>query len=65
MTEIRSVQVGDLSFVVMESKDEEEPLLIDIHGDNWCTVGNDRISDFVYDPILFSKRRVFGFPLDE
>lgn len=36
---------------------------IEIHGDQWCVWGNDRVSDFSNDALVYSKGQVFGFPL--
>ncbi len=39
--------------------------LTEIHGDEWCVLGNRRVSDLVDDPLGYSKRKVFGFSLQE
>lgn len=36
---------------------------VEIHGDKWCVLGNDRVPGFVDDSLLYSKREVFGFAL--
>ena len=39
--------------------------LTEIHGDEWCVLGNRRFSDLLDDPLAYSKRKVFGFSLQE
>ncbi len=65
MTNMKSVRVGDENFLVVEQIENDEPMLIDVHGDNWCVLGNRRLRNLIYNPLLYSKRRIFGFPLDE
>jgi hypothetical protein len=38
---------------------------IEVHGDKWCAFGNDSLSAFVDNPLLYCKREVFGFALVE
>jgi hypothetical protein len=36
---------------------------VEIHGDDWCVLGNRGVCDLVNDPLVYGERQVFGFPL--
>lgn len=38
---------------------------VEIHGDKWCVLGNNRFSDLMNDSLVYSKLQVFGFSLEK
>jgi hypothetical protein len=36
---------------------------VEIHGDEWCVLGNTRVSDLIDNALVYGERQVFGFPL--
>lgn len=41
----------------------DDTILFEVHGDDWCLLGNDRRTNVINDPFFFSKLQVFGFPI--
>ena len=52
-------------FSAGEAQRGEVMALAEIHGDQWCVFGDSGLSDFVNDPLFYSKLQVFGFPLSK